>query len=104
MASEEITLIVRRSGACCFDINVRVDENPALQDAAMSILDDLLSKESDKGWLGGVYPWSVHYPVGISYRMFSGDVKLGRALLLQWIKICEQKFNKKNVSVEMSKT
>lgn len=97
-SSNDIVLTVRRAGTL-FDITIQVYENPALQDAVMAKLDELLLDDKNKSWLGSVFPWSVAYEVGISFRSASGDSKSMDSLLNTWIKSCNQKYGK-NLRVE----
>jgi hypothetical protein len=97
--SNEISLIIRRVGAMGFDLVIRVDENPALQDSAMEKLDTLLSSPNNSAWISNVFPWSVAYTVGRSYRHISADVKSMEGLLNAWIKSCAQQYGK-NLRVE----
>jgi hypothetical protein len=101
MASNQIKLSIRRSGAMGFDIVIYVDENPALQDSAMFELDSLLFKEENCTWIERIGAWRTTYKVGVSARSISADVKLAQGLLEQWIKICQKKYGK-NLTLEMN--
>jgi hypothetical protein len=96
--SNDIEISIRRIGAFGYDIIVRVFENPALQDDAMSKLDTLISS-SNKEFLSTVAPWHIAYNAGRSYRYISGDDKGLDPLITAWIKVCNQKYGK-NLRVE----
>lgn len=100
LPSRDMKIVARRSGTSGFDVNIFVYENPALQDEGMRQLDILLSDDKNKQWLTGVFPWSIDYKTGVSYRHFSGDVKESQALLQKWFKGCESKVGKKNLQTE----
>lgn len=90
MASNTLTLSVRRSGAAGFDVTVRVNENPALQDLAMEQLDKLLFVEENMEWLESIWPWAITYEVGISIRHFAGSQKEGQTLVNKWMTNCKK--------------
>lgn len=97
--SNDIAISIRRVGATGFDINIRVDENPALQDDAMEKLDTLLLTTENEAWLISVFPWHIAYNVGVSYRYASGEVKSLDTTLNNWLKACNQKYGK-NLRIE----
>jgi len=98
-SSNDICITIRRAGAALFDIVIQVYENNSLQDEAMAKLDAFLLDDKNKSCIDAVFPWSVSYHVGISFRSASGDPKSMEALLNAWIKSCNQKYGK-NLRVE----
>jgi hypothetical protein len=100
VASRDIVIKTRRSGVCGFDVSIHVMLNPALQDNAMMLLDELLFNDKNLQWLSSINQWHIDYQNGVSYRHFSGDSKEALTLLQKWTKNCEQKFGKKNFRAE----
>jgi hypothetical protein len=99
IASHNFTVGICRSGAVGFDITINVEENPALQDAVMLQLDTLLFDGGNIEWLINIFPWSVNYQVGVSYRHFSGSVKEAQNITEKWVKNLRQKYGK-NITVK----
>lgn len=97
--SPYIKVDVSRSGAITFDVCIRVQQNPALQDTAADLLDKLLSDEGNKEWLIGVHEWHKNYPTGISGRSFSGLAKEAQVLLQRWFKALEQKIGREKLTI-----
>lgn len=99
LPSHNFVVGICRSGSVGFDITINVEENPALQDNVMQQLDILLFDGGNIEWLIGIYPWSVNYQAGVSYRHFSGSVKEAQNLTEKWVKNLRQKYGK-NLTVE----
>lgn len=97
--SREITISVKRSGTCGFDVNIHAAQNPALIDEAIRQLDVLLFDHKNLSWLMGIYTWAISYKTGNAYRHFSGDSKEAQTLLQRWFKNCTQKMGK-NLTIE----
>lgn len=100
MASNEIKISIRRSGAMAFWIIITVDENPANQDFAMEELDKCLFVETNLPWLEYIGGWNTNYKIGISARMIAASIGECQAMLEQWTKICQKKFGNKNLRIE----
>lgn len=100
--SRDIKIKMSRAGAQCFSVSIHVSLNPALQDNVMEQLDILLANNKEEEWLDNVWGWNVGYEAGVSSRSFSGSAKEAHILLQRWVRNCENKFGRKNITTESS--
>lgn len=97
LPSRDIKLSVSVFSPTSFWITIRVCQNPALQEHAIQLLNDILKDNSELSIVGA---WDTDYEIGISTARYSyDDEKIAQNTFRKWFKACDQKF-KKNLTID----